>query len=363
MKRIVFTVTNGLNHDQRMIRIGRSLTAAGYRVTLVGVSNSEPLQQQPFEQKRLAVPFKKGFGFYAGYNIRLFFFLLFVKTDRFCCIDLDTMLPVWLASTLRGKPRVYDAHEFFSELKEVVSRPKVHRVWHWIEKRFLPRFPAGYTVSQGIADEFARRYGVHYAVIRNMPLRKEAATLPAAAGKIILYQGAVNEARGLEYLVPAMLQVPALLHIYGDGNFTEAVKELIRQNNLQDKVLMKGKLLPEALDAVTREAYIGINLVEHVGLNQYYSLANKFFDYIQLGVPQVTMNFPEYARINAAFDIALLIDDVSSASIAGAINTLLQDKTLHERLRNNCLQAGKILNWQEEEKKLLEFYAALDKKV
>lgn len=346
-----------------MIRICRSLTAAGYRVTLVGVNNAEPLHEQPFLQKRLAVPFKKGFAFYAVYNIRLFFFLLFVKTDRFCCIDLDTMLPVWLASVLRGKGRVYDAHEFFSEQKEVVTRPRVHRVWHWIEKRFLPSFPHGYTVSESIAAEFARRYGVNYSVIRNLPLRKQPAPAPSAGKKIVLYQGAVNEARGLEYLVPAMLQVPAELHIYGDGNLMEKIKELVRLNNLQDKVLLKGKVLPGELDAVTREACIGINLVEPIGLNQYYSLANKFFDYIQLGIPQVTMNFPEYARVNKAYEVALLVEDVAVAAIAGAINTLLQDEALHARLRANCLEAATKLNWEEEEKKLLAFYATLDKEV
>lgn len=359
MKRLHFTVTNGLNHDQRMIRICSSLAAAGYQVKLVGVENKETLQPKPYAQKRLSTGFKKGPGFYAVYQLRLFFYLLFIKTDLLCCIDLDTMLPVWLVAKLRGKKMLYDAHEYFSQQKEIITRPKVYRVWHWIERTFVPKFKHGYTVSESIARAFKEKYGVDYAVIRNMPLLK---TLPAPAPppeKFILYQGAVNEARGLEFLIPAMKQVPVQLHIYGDGNFMETVKEMIRVNNLGDKVLLKGKVLPGELDRITQSAYIGINLVENTGLNQYYSLANKFFDYLQNGIPQLSMNFPEYKKINDEWEVAILLDELTEESIAGALNGLLNDEYRYTKLQQQCLAAREILNWQEEEKKLLAFYKAI----
>ncbi len=362
LKKIIFTVTNDLNHDQRMIRICSTLAEAGYMVELVGVKRSAaaPLTRRPYRQKRLPCFFNSGPGFYAWYNIRLFFYLLFQKADIICCIDLDTMLPVWLVSTLKNTKRVYDAHEYFSQQKEVISRPGVYRVWKWIEKKMIPKFKHGYTVSQSIATEFKTLYAVNYEVIRNVPFLKP---LPAAGkqnNKTLLYQGAVNEARGLEFLVPAMKNIDARLEIYGDGNFMEQTKKLVDQNNLQDKVFLKGNVLPEELDAITRQAYIGLNLVENTGLNQYYSLANKFFDYIQNGLPQVTMNFPEYKKINENFEIALLIDSLQETGISDAINKLLADKTLHDRLQQNCLRAREVLNWQNEEKKLIRFYQDLN---
>lgn len=344
-----------------MIRICTSLTGAGYSVSLIGVKRraSTPLSERPYQQKRLECFFEKGFGFYAEYNIRLFFFLLFQKADLLCCIDLDTMLPVWLASWLRNKKRVYDAHEYFSQQKEVVTRPGVYRVWHWIERTFVPKFRHGYTVCQSIADEFNRLYKVDYEVIRNVPLLKNFDQPVQQTDKIILYQGAVNEARGLEFLIPAMKQVEARLEIYGDGNFMEQTKKCIAENNLQAKVLVKGKRLPEFLDHITHQAYIGLNLVENKGLNQYYSLANKFFDYIHSAVPQLTMNFPEYKRINEEYEVALLLDDLKEDTIAAALNKLIGDEVLHRRLQQNCLKARESLNWQEEEKKLIRFYNRL----
>lgn len=362
LKKILFTVTNDLGYDQRMIRICSSLASAGYPVTLVGVKRpgSPPLSSVSYRQRRLPCFFQQGFAFYAEFNIRLFLFLLFQKADIFCCIDLDTMLPVWLVGKIRGKTLVYDAHEYFSQQKEVVSRPRVYRIWHWIERRFVPRFRHGYTVSQGIADAFKEKYSVSYALIRNLPLLKQVPDPDTTRQKIILYQGAVNEARGLEYLVPAMKQVDARLDIYGDGNFMEQTKKLIAQNNLGNKVFLQGKKLPEELDALTRQAYIGLNLVENTGLNQYYSLANKFFDYIHNGLPQISMNYPEYKRINEQFEVALLIDTLDVDTIAAAINRLLHDGPLHQRLAENCFHARETLNWQAEEKKLLAFYNQLN---
>jgi glycosyltransferase involved in cell wall biosynthesis len=314
------------------------------------------LSEKKYAQKRLYSFCKKGFGFYAEYNARLFVYLLLKRADIICCIDLDTMLPVWLASILKNSERVYDAHEYFSQQKEIITRPGVFRIWHWLEKKMVPRFKRGYTVSHSIAAEFKKLYQVDYEVIRNMPVLKPLPVLTVKKEKIILYQGAVNEARGLEFLIPAMKDIPAKLDIYGDGNFMEQTKTLISENNLENKVFLKGKVMPEDLDAITQGSFIGINLVEHTGLNQYYSLANKFFDYISNGLPQVSMNFPEYKKINDEFNIAVLVDDLQTGTLVTAINKLLNDEEQYKSLQENCSKARLELNWQTEEKKLVAFY-------
>jgi len=357
--RIIFTVTNDLNYDQRMIRICNSLMENGYDVKLVGrkFDDSASLENKSFRQKRIKLFFKKGFGFYSEYNIKLFFYLLFQKADVLCCIDLDTILPVYFASVLKRKTRVYDAHEYFSQLKEIITRPGVYRVWHFIERVFVPKFKVGYTVSQGIAEEFFKNYEVTYEVIRNVPLSKPLAKdANQNSEKIILYQGSVNEGRGFEYLIPAMKNINALLHIYGDGNFLDKAIKITNENQLESKVIFKGKFLPKELDRITQNAYLGINLVEPLGKSQLLSLANKFFDYIQNELPQVTMNFPEYKRINDEFEVAVLLDDLSVAAIEKSLNKLLNDGLLYSRLKQNCQRAREKYNWQNEEKKLLRFY-------
>ncbi len=358
MKKLIFCVTNDLVFDQRMARICGSLEASGYSVTLVGrkINPSSTLPQKPYRQVLLSSFFKTGKLMYLEYNVRLFIFLLQQNTDAITAIDLDTIVPVCLASILRKTCRAYDAHELFTEMKEVITRPSVHRAWLHIEQWAVPKFKAGYTVSQAIAKELNNRYGVQYSVIMNTPLWNGKMPEKLGVGKYLLYQGAVNEGRGLEWLIPAMKNVDMLLWVCGEGNYSTKCRQLIAEHGLQDKVLMKGLKTPDELRQITAGAYAGINLVEPIGLNQIYSLANKFFDYIHAGIPQVTMDFPEYRRINNEFEIAILLPGLSVEIVTDALNNLLLNEVLHNRLINNCLAAAVEYNWQHEEKKLKAFY-------
>jgi glycosyltransferase involved in cell wall biosynthesis len=343
-----------------MHRICGSLAANGYQVTLIGrkLPHSLPLSQKSFRQRRLKCFFHKGFLFYAEYNLRLFFFLLLQKMDGICAIDLDTILPCLFVSKIKNIPRIYDAHEFFTELKEVRTRPLVHKVWLNIEKFCLPGFKNGYTVSTGLAEEFKKRYNSGFLIIRNISVLKPL-TLQKPTHTFLLYQGAVNEGRCFEYLIPAMQQISYKLVICGDGNFMPQLKKLVKQYKVTDRVEIKGMLLPGELKIITNQATLGINLVEKDGLNQYYSLPNKFFDYIHAAVPQISMNYPEYRQINQQFRVAVLLDELSAEAIAFAINTAMNDSNLLNELRENCLKAREVLNWQNEERKLLDFYQSI----
>ena len=358
MKRIIFTVTNDLTYDQRMKRICHTLATAGYDVTLVGrrLPSSVALTKEDYKQKRIRCRFHRGKWFYAEYNIRLFFYLLFRRMDAVCAIDLDTILPCLRVSQIKKIHRIYDAHEFFTELKEVISRPSIHKRWLQIEKKSVPKFKWGYTVSESIALEFKKRYGVGYATIRNVPLLFEAMEPRPATEKFILFQGAVNEARGFEYLIPAMKEVPYKLVICGDGNFMPQLKALVKENHLENQIELKGMLLPDELVPIARQATIGIGLAEKQGLNQYLALPNKFLDYIHIGLPQISMNYPEYAKINHQFEVAVLLDDLQPQSIAKAINDLMQDDNRRKQMQQQCMIARKELNWQHESKKLIDFY-------
>ena len=77
------------------------------------------------------------------------------------------------------------------------------------------------------------------------------------------------------------------------------------------------------------------------------------------GIPQLCINFPEYKAINNQFEIAYLIPDTQPDTIAEALNKLLQDNVLYNRLQSNCLEARKTLNWDLEEHRLIKFYKAL----
>lgn len=355
---IVFTVINDLNFDQRMIRICTSLSKAGYNVTLVGRAhkNSAPLNKRSFNQKRLYIRPAEGKLMYLSYWIKLFCYLLFKKADIICAIDLDTILPVFFASFLKRTMRVYDAHELFTEMKEVVTRPREKRLWEIIEKFSVPRFPSGYTIGIFYAEEFRKKYGMHYAIVRNATVLKplEKSSPPQ---KYILYQGWVNEGRCFEELIPAMQRIDLPLIVCGAGNFFEQARQLTRALGLEHKITFKGYIPPEELVKYTENAFIGITLFHGISKSNVLSMANRFFDYMHHAVPQICMNFPEYQCVNQEFEIAVLINDPPAPeSIAAAINRLIQEPETYQRLSNNCLKAREVYCWQNEEKTLIDFY-------
>ena len=340
-----------------MHRICSSLAEAGYDVTLVGrkLPDSLPLEKKKFKQVRLNCWNLKGKLFYAEYNLRLFYYLSNKSFDGICAIDLDTILPCLRVSKKKKIPRIYDAHEYFTEMKEVRTRPLVHRSWLQIEKTAVPQFRYAYTVSEGLAGEFRKKYRVDFETIRNLPVLED---LPSATSKenFIFYQGAVNEGRNFEALIPAMKEVDARLVICGDGNFMPRLRELISENGLEKKIELKGMLSPGELKKVASRARAGVCLSEKEGLNQWLALPNKFLDYIHAGLPQLAMKFPEYEKINNKFRIALLLDEADPASISAGLNKLLYDDVVYAEMKANTLIARRELNWQNEEKKLLEFY-------
>jgi len=311
-----------------------------------------------FNQVRLNCCFPKGKLFYIEVNLRLFFYLLFKKADAVCAIDLDTILPCLFISQIKKIPRVYDAHELFCEMKEVVTRPFIHKCWKLIERFSVPKYKKGYTVSSPIADEFRKLYKVEYEVIRNMPVLSEL-VLSGQKEKYILYQGAVNEGRSFETLIPAMKDVNCRLIICGEGNFMQQAKDLVKKNALEEKVIFKGMIAPLDLIKYTQGAYIGVTLFENKGKSNYFSLANRFFDYINAGVPQLCVDYPVYKETNKEYKIALLIDNLSPECISKNLNNLLDNDVVYQQLKNNCLKAREVFNWQQEEKKLIHFYNQL----
>jgi glycosyltransferase involved in cell wall biosynthesis len=347
-------------YDQRMMRICTSLHGAGYDVTLVGRTHSKSpeLKAQPYKQTRFRCWFEKGKMFYVEYNIKLFFVLLFSHVDVYGAIDLDSILPNLWASKLRRKKRVYDAHELFCEMQEITSRPAIYKVWKKIESYAVPQFGLGYTIGDLYAQEFKKLYHVQYEVVRNATILNDRKIEPKAKPTYILYQGAVNEGRSFETLIPAMKFVNLPLIICGQGNFYEQAKALIAEHKLEDKIKLVGYVPPAELKEYTRDAYIGITLFsdEHQSRSNYLSMANRFFDYMHSGVPQVCVPYPEYVAVNEKYNIASLVQNLSSESIAVAINSIIDNSELYKQMVANADACRKEYCWQNEEKKLIAFY-------
>jgi hypothetical protein len=172
LQRIVVSVTNDLATDQRVKKICATLQELGYEITLIGrlLPDSIPVNRN-YRTIRIKLFFNKKFLFYAEYNIRLFFKLLFLKKDILLANDLDTLLPNYLISRLFSKRLVYDSHELFTEVPELIHRPFVRNIWLYIEKQVFPKLKNVYTVNNSIASFYQKKYHIPVKVIRNIAPR------------------------------------------------------------------------------------------------------------------------------------------------------------------------------------------------
>jgi glycosyltransferase involved in cell wall biosynthesis len=358
-KKIILAVTTDLNFDQRVQRIAKSLAEQGNDVWVIGreLPSSPPLIPTKYNQYRLKCFIHKGFLFYAEYNLRLFFYLLFKKYDFVTANDLDTIVGVFFSSFLKKCTLVFDAHEYFTEVPELANRKTVKQIWSMVERVFVPKFDKHYTVNKSLSYIFKQKTGKDFRIVHNVPYSLENEAKQEYSAPYLLYQGAVNKGRGLENLIKAMPYINIPLKIAGDGDIMPDLKKLVEELSLQNKVDFLGKIPPKELPELTRHATIGVNLLENTSLNYYYSLANKFFDYIQAEVPQISMNFPEYKLINDQYNVAILLDNIDSSEISDKINNLMNNKELFLNVKQNCTAAKKEFCWEIEQEKLKEIYS------
>jgi glycosyltransferase involved in cell wall biosynthesis len=393
MKTVVFTITNDVFADQRVNKMAKTVAAMGFRVILIGVKRkNSPVFTPPYAKViRLHVLWQKGPLFYAGFNLQLFFFLLFSRFSILVANDLDTLLPAHLVARLRGKYLVYDTHEYFTGTPEICSRPRVYKTWKWLENKLFPKQKTIITVNDSIARLYSQEYGKEIHVVRNVPpYRKpipqksltelkiswseagnkaniadgQYTDMPATAKRIIILQGTgINIDRGAEELIEAMRPEygihNAVVLIIGGGNAIDTIQQSAANLGLHDRVLFLPRMAYDELFDYTIHATIGVSLDKDHGLNYRFSLPNKLFDYIMAGTPVLASDLPEVARIVDHYQVGRKIQSHDPAHIAQCISEMLADQKQLDIWRKNCLLAARELCWENEIETINKIYAPL----
>ncbi|HCE57366.1 MAG TPA: glycosyltransferase [Prolixibacteraceae bacterium] len=363
--KIIVSVTSDLVSDNRVHKYCSTLHYMGFDVLLIGrkLKNSQPLLTRAYETKRFNLLFNKGPLFYAEFNYRLYLCLLFSKSDILLANDLDTLPANFLASKVKQIPLVYDSHEYFTEVPELVDRPRIKKIWEWIEKKIVPQLKYATTVCNSIAEIYSEKYGTPFRVVRNLPLttvHQTEKTKTAQTEKIILYQGAVNIGRGLEQVINALHYVEnAKLIIAGDGDIKPQLEALVQTKNLQNKIVFTGRLTINELAKLTPTADLGLSVEEDFGLNYRFALPNKLFDYIQAQVPVLVTNLPEMAAVVNRFQVGEITDSLDPVFLAAKISEALENTEKRKFWMANLPIAAAELTWENEEKIIREIFTLI----
>jgi glycosyltransferase involved in cell wall biosynthesis len=367
---VAFSVTNCICFDQRVLKIAEVVNQLNCNITIIGRRKDHQCEYMavPFNIRRFRMIFKKGFFFYKFYNIRLFFYLLFHKSDLLVANDLDTLLPNFLVSKLKRLPLVFDSHEYFTGVPEIQNRPFVKWVWTTIEKMIFPRLEYVMTVSDSISMQYESQYGIRPVTIRNCA-RSFAETKGYTKKELgisddhlllILQGGGINIDRGGEELIEALDGIEKVsLIIVGSGDILPVLKEKVKRLCLSDRVRFIPKQSWDELIKYTKSADIGLSLDKDTNLNYRFSLPNKLFEYISAGIPVITSDLPEVKKIVKESGCGIIIQTVTPEEICKAIIKLRDDLALLNKLKQNAVIASGTLNWDLESKKAADFYKVI----
>ncbi len=292
----------------------------------------------------------------------MFFYLLFIKADILIANDLDTLLPNYLISKIRNKKLVFDSHEYFIESPEIIGRPFVKNIWLKIEKWILPSIKHAITVSNAIAEDYHKKYGINMEVIRNFPnyiKNPDRLNIPHKTMTII-YQGSLNIGRGIELVINALKFLKGYeFKIVGEGDITDKLKNLVINEGLSNSVKFIGRVSQEDLINHTLNAQIGVSLEEDMGLNYRYALPNKLFDYIQARIPVLVSSLPEMVKIVNNYKIGEIATIRSPEKIALVIKDICENDEKRKEREINLEKAAKELCWENEKMKVINLYSKL----
>jgi len=410
MKRVGMFVWNTFTNDARVLRECTALTEAGYHVDLYCLNDGtlpaveyHPSGFQiiriertpPFEaifrrlKKRNPVTLLAGAGLllfvpwlipvgallyvlqksrfirYALYNsfgiVRMTRAARKRNYDIMHANDLNT-LPQAI-SAARGAKIVYDSHEVQTD------RTGYGKGQGGLERHLLRFVDQTMVENETRADYHEALYGERPSVLHNYPFYQE--TVPKARPlhqelgigenePILLYQGGIQEGRGLERLIAAMpfIRNGTLLFI-GDGKIKPELKQLAAESPERERIYFMDKVPLDQLPGYTAAATVGFQVLQNVCFNHYSASSNKLFEYMSALVPVVAADLPEIRRVVETEAVGLLVDVESPEAIAAAVNQIVEEDGLRQSMKERTKQARQKYNWDKEKDRLLTVYDQL----
>ena len=219
-------------------------------------------------------------------------------------------------------------------------------MWRQVARWGYRRASQCWTVSSELAHALQARYQRTFEVIPNYPVLQVGEGRQPVRKQALVYVGVLNAGRGLEFAIDCMHEIDAELWILGEGDLSSELRARSQRQNLQHKVNFKGWVPKDQIAAVLREAKIGLNLLDQRSASYRYSLANKFFDYVHAGTPQICMHYPAYQRLVQEYPVARTLSGLDRDAFVAACTTLLSD---HEQwLKHHQAAQDARMDWRFE---------------
>lgn len=288
------------------------------------------------------------------------------NADIYHSNDLNTLPQGIICSKFRLKPKklVYDSHEV--QTSRTGYNPKTIKLFESFMIKFVDEMMVeNHTRAKkneelyGFYPKTLYNYSELYNIEEKVDIDLHAKLDLSKDEKILLYQGGLQQGRGLELLIDMMPQIKeGTLVFIGAGKLEKKLKEMAAKSPVSERIKFVEKVHFKSLPSYTKQAYLGFQVLQNICFNHYSASSNKLFEYIMAHVPVVSCDFPEVkAIVDQGVGIAVNSHDVNQ--IADAVNKMVSDENLREQYSEKCKEIKKIYNWENEKEKLLEVYSTL----
>ena len=285
-------------------------------------------------------------------------------TDIYHAHDLNTLMQGIMSSWLRfrRKPLIYDSHEVQTS-RTHYSFDKIFRL-----EKFLLKFTDHTIVENDTRAKYhedlygAKPTAVHnYSELYDINLVDEFPVRETYGihedDKVVLYQGGMQEGRGLFKLLDAFKSIKgAKLIMIGDGKERLNLIDYHKKLGLEDKVIFIDRVPYKDLRRYTKAADIGIQFLENTNFNHYSASSNKMFEYIMAHVPVIGARLPEIEAVIDGPEVGLTVEPGDTENLTEKLQQLIDDEELRSRFKENTKVAKHIYNWDNEKDVLKALY-------
>lgn len=247
-----------------------------------------------------------------------------VEFDLIVANDVEAV-PVALR-VAAGRPVVADLHEYAPGQSgdwRVRTLLLPHKAA--VCKTDVPKASAVTTVAPGIADEYQRRFDFSSRVVLNAPRFRAPQPKPIGTPIRLVHHGVAGRGRVLERMIHGVGGLESLtLDMYlvkmaDDPSYLEELLALAdRFANVSIHPPVPFPEIPKMLD----EYDAGLYLLPPESFNNLHALPNKFFEFIQSGLPVIVGPSPEMAALVQKHDLGLVLPDWEVDTLRQALESL-----------------------------------------
>ncbi|MFZ4453238.1 glycosyltransferase family 4 protein [Salibacterium aidingense] len=274
-----------------------------------------------------------------------------------------------LGSKGKSVPLIYDSHELVPDPESAIGEAK-KRTMRKMLTAMLQETDYVITVSESIKSWYnAVHPRIPVEVIFNSPpLTPEYKPKTYNKSSLVLgYEGIVNRTRGNVEKLFLLLDICKRhfdLHLNIIGGLSHSTKDTLSvPSHLKTNVHQKGWIPYEDIPLAMKEVDIGlVDLDAKHSLNNHYAVPNKFFSYLNNGVPVLVNRCKDMKDIIRRYQCGFVVNKevASAADYAEALFHLSQHKEQLSQMSENARRIMETYyHWGIMEEKLMALYKKL----